>query len=155
MPLTMPYPDPTDITPLSSTYIYCSVLNLDFASQTGRIVFQIHRSKASAYAGKLPLGEIAYNIYPYEIPPVYGERPIITPEVPSQPAVFDEQGNIVTPEVPYQPPVLGDAPIIKPAFPSFNQLMGQNAEAFGAIAGAVYALALSRPEFTTATVLQE
>lgn len=155
MPLTMPYPDPTDITPLESTYIYCSVLNLDFASQTGRIVFQIHRSAATAYAGKQPLGEIAYNIYPYEIPPVYGERPVVTPEVPYQPAVLDELGNVVTPEVPYQPAVLGDPPIIKPAFPSFNQLMGENAQAFGAVAAAIYTLALSRPEFASASVLQE
>ena len=68
MPFTMSYPDPTGVDPIPSgtTYIYCSLLQLDFRYKVGRITFDVHRNKAAADAGKQPVDQVTFNINPDE-----------------------------------------------------------------------------------------
>lgn len=153
MPLSMPYPNPYSIETLQNTYIWCSFLALDFASKSGRIVMSIHPDRDSAYAGKPPIATISYTITPEGRAAV---MTLIQDEIPYQPATYDYETDpptLLTPEIPYSPPVYGE-PVIIPAFPSFDELMAGNAEAFASVATTVYTLCLSQPEFAGASVIQ-
>ena len=154
MPLTMPITDPFDTGTIESPYIYCSLLALDFATKTGRINLAVHRSRDAAYSGKPAIANIGYDITPYGVPASYQQGELITPEVQARPAVIDPiSGAILVPAVEYVPAVYGDPILIAPAFPSFDELLAANADAFTSVGQAVYMLALSRPEFKNATVI--
>jgi len=150
MPISLQIADPTAAASVIAGYCWLSHLSFDFLNQTARFVYLVHRDEAASYANKQPLATIELNVGPEGKPAVLT---MITPEVPYQPAQYEPiTGNLISPEVPYQPPTYGE-PVLVPAVPSFQELIMQNIETYQALKTAVYAFALTQPQFAGGTIV--
>jgi len=163
MPLITSTPDPFSVSTLSTAWAYCALFTLNFADKTGRLVYDIHSNKTAAYSGGLPIKSVEIAITPTGTPAVYGQPELISPYVPPvyETNVIREPGTngpddlgeteqvLVTPAV---DPVYSEAPLIRAAIPSFDELVVANQTAYGMLLSAVDTLALSQPEFADAHV---
>lgn len=161
MPLSLSMPDPYSTTTATAAWAYNAVFAFNFANKTGRLVYDIHRSKTAAYANKPPIAKVEYQITPTGSPAVYGPAPLVSPYVPAVTHVEtvrapgtdgpDDPGEYQTVvDSPAVDPVYGPAPLLRAAIPSFDELIAVNADAYGQLLAAVDALALTQPEFAKA-----
>lgn len=146
---------------LEAAWVYCRVASFDFGAKTGRLVYEIYADRDAAYGGKPPLKTLEITL---GTPAQYGSPPLVTP---GEPAVYetitirepdpedpDDPGErevrLVSPAV---EPIYGEAPLIRPAVPSLEELIAANATAYGLLQMAVDQLALDvLPEFADGAI---
>ena len=141
MPLTKSLIDPFSLDLLPQAYVRCYKFELDFKEKKGTFYFAIFRSEAAWAAGKEPISSFLFKLTPDGRPAQYGEPPIITPGVPAVEAVYGPNGEVLVQGVPQVPAVYGEPELIAPAFPSFDQAVVQNQDAYNALALAINTLA--------------
>lgn len=124
---------------LSTGWSYPSHTAFDFESKTARIVYTFYASKAGAYGPLPPLKRVEILIGATPTPAVTTSTLVS----PGSPAVYDGEGNQVSPAV---------APVYEtvetyPEIPSLPQLIAANPGPYAALAATLDALALTLPEF--------
>jgi len=155
MPIIAEFANPFVDGQLESAWVYCRIASFDFGLKTGRLVYEVYASREAAYGGKPPIKTLEVIL---GSPAQYGSPELLTPGSPAQyeTVVIREPGTngpddpgktetqLISPAV---DPVYGEAPLLRPAIPSLNELIADNQAAYAALQNVVDNLALGLPEF--------
>lgn len=146
MPLLIPIIDPHTGESRPTAWAWCWRTNFDHKAKTARLDYEVYASPEAAYAQPplKPMMEIAIDVKPESQPAAHGSPPLISPYVPAEYRTVREPGTngpddpgefeLVSPA---QDPVYGPAPLIRPAIPSFDELIAANLTAYGLLQIAV------------------
>lgn len=163
MPLRVPIIDPHTGEPRPDAWAWCWRTNFDHKAKTARLDYEVYANTGAAYAQPpfKPILNLAVDVLPERQEAVHGSPPLISPYKPAEYRVVREAGTdgpddegeveLVSPA---QDPVYGPAPLLKPAIPSFDEMIAANQAAYGLLQIAVDQLGLDAlPELAAGAII--
>jgi hypothetical protein len=131
---------------------YCASSSFNWEGKAARLEFWTYTSKVDAYAGRPPLAKHAIVLNRTSTPAVLSSVVLVSP---GSPAVYSEPDPetgevvLVTEEV---LPVYSEPTVLRPAVPSFGEVLAANSQAYGSLEASLANLASQvLPELAGAT----